>query len=299
MEYLIRAMRPDDVGSVTALLMRAFFDPTTDASLLHGDFVRLYFDEPAAVIRVAEQDNRLLGIVFGHCWGSVGWLGPVAVSPNARRSGIGRALVEQVTRELERRGCTAIVVDSEREERILAPFYARARFRSMWETVSLVKRLETISAQPSDWVNPDVHAAAFAEGVHELGRSVANGIELLPLIEWWRARAWGDGLLLRYQGEPVALAVMMYRPRFAGESAGVVRLAALLLSSSWSVRQVCSLLAAAVRARHPSARYLYVRDNAADEAAWREEGWSSHGYGRRWALQGLSPAPIGALLCLE
>lgn len=299
MEYTIRAMRPDDIGAVAALLMRAFFDQSPDVSLLHGDFVRLYFDEPAAVIRIAEQDERLLGVVFGHCWGSWGWLGPVAVSPAARRTGIGRTLVTLVMQEMERRGCTAMTVDTAREEHILTPFYERLCFRPVMETTSFIKRLDSFQAEPCDWQGSEVDAGVFDRSVQELCRAVVSGMDLLPLIELWRARGWGDGLLLQQQGEPVALAVVMHRPRYTGESAGVVRLCALLQLSSRSLPDICSLLAKALCRRYPSARYLYIRDDAVHEAAWLLEGWSRQGHGQRWAYRALSTWPANALLCME
>jgi predicted N-acetyltransferase YhbS len=298
-DYMIRSMRPDDIGSVAALVMRAFLHQSADMSLLHGDFIRLYVDEPAAVNRVAEQDQHLLGVVFGHCWGSLGWLGPVAVSTTARRAGIGRALVEQVTEELRQRGCPAIAVDTERDERILTPFYEQLDFRPAWETVSLVKNLAAFDVEAPGWLSLDDDAEAFRWGVQELCKTSATGMELLPLIELWRARGWGDGFLWRQEGAPVAAAVVMYRKRFAVESPGVVRLCVLLLASPWSAPPVCALLATTLRRRFPASRYLFVRDIAADEAIWHRHGWTSHGYGRRWVWRGLSGPPAKGLLCLE
>ena len=76
-------------------------------------------NQPATVIRqklavqrelffVALLDGSLVGTVMGGYDGHRGWVYSLAVSPEARRRGIGAALMQCVERELVARGCAKI-----------------------------------------------------------------------------------------------------------------------------------------------------------------------------------------------
>ncbi len=295
----IRPARADDIGSINALLLRASYSRTTLHSLLQGDFIRLYLDEPQGVTRIAERGDRMVGVAFGHNWGSLGWLGPLAVSVPERRAGIGRTLVAEVVASLSQSGCRAVALDTEADPGVAVPFYQQLQFHRVAETVSVFKELSSPHSDAGTWLCPDDEADRFRQGVHEISRTVAGGLELLALIEWWRDRGWGGGFLLDVDGVAAALAVVMHRRRFIHESEGVVRLAVLLHRAEWNARALCGGLAAALRRHYPAARCLYVRAHAAEEPSWQQTGWRRHGYGQRWAWPAQAWPLCDSLLSME
>ncbi len=295
----IRPARADDIGSISALLLRASYSRTTWPSLLQGDFIRLYVDEPQAVTRVAERGNRMVGVAFGHKWGSLGWLGPLAVSAPERRAGIGRTLVAEVVASLTQSGCRAVALDSDADPGVVVPFYQQLQFHRVEDTVSLFKELSSSDRGAGTWLCPDDEAVRFRQGADEICRTDAGGLVLMVFIEWWRARGWGEGYLLEVDGVPAALAVVMHRRRFIHESEGVVRLAVLLHRAELNARSLCDGLAAALRRHYPSARYLYVRARADEERSWQEAGWRRHGYGQRWILPAQAWPLCNGLFSLE
>lgn len=101
----IRPARPDEVEAVLALWREADASPSpTDTR----DEVLKLLREPAAVLLVAEVEERLVGTVIG---GWDGWRGNIyrlAVAPGHRRRGLARLLVAEADRSLHRMGARRI-----------------------------------------------------------------------------------------------------------------------------------------------------------------------------------------------
>ncbi len=108
----VRSCRPDECAAVLDLWQRAEATPSVTDDL--PELQRLVRD-PRALLLLAERDGRLAGSVIG---GWDGWRGNVyrlAVAPEWRRQGIGRALVRDVTRRLAAQGARRITALVERE----------------------------------------------------------------------------------------------------------------------------------------------------------------------------------------
>src|SRR5688572_18066934 len=102
----IRTFEPADESAVVALWTAVFAYQAP-----HND--------PATVIRhkravqpdlffVALLDGVPVGTVMGGYDGHRGWVYSLAVSPTARRRGVGTALMRHVERELAARGCPKV-----------------------------------------------------------------------------------------------------------------------------------------------------------------------------------------------
>jgi ribosomal protein S18 acetylase RimI-like enzyme len=106
MKVGIRPFREEDTAGVIDLWSAVFAYPAP-----HND--------PAAVIRhkmaiqpelffVALLEGALAGTVMGGYDGHRGWVYSLAVSPPARRRGVGTALMRHLERELTARGCPKV-----------------------------------------------------------------------------------------------------------------------------------------------------------------------------------------------
>jgi ribosomal protein S18 acetylase RimI-like enzyme len=102
----IRPFHEADEDAVVALWASVFAYPA-------------HHNDPATVIRhklavqrelffVAVEGDALLGTVMGGYDGHRGWIYSLAVHPEARRRGVGTALMRHVEGELARRGCPKI-----------------------------------------------------------------------------------------------------------------------------------------------------------------------------------------------
>lgn len=86
---------------------------------------------------VAEQKGDVLGYVFSHTWGKLGWLGTFGVRPDCRGQGIGKRLLDNSVEYLERKGCTTIGLETRPENAYNIGMYASHGFRPKHLTLLL------------------------------------------------------------------------------------------------------------------------------------------------------------------
>jgi len=76
--------------------------------------------DPAVTFLVAKVQGRVIGYVGGMASGARGYIVSMAVEPSARRRGVGRALLDAVSRRLEEQGVATVIlhVDTNNAEAI-------------------------------------------------------------------------------------------------------------------------------------------------------------------------------------
>ncbi|MBO5247560.1 MAG: ribosomal protein S18-alanine N-acetyltransferase [Eubacterium sp.] len=101
----IRKMMQQDLDAVTALEAECFSVPWS-----RQGFEDILYREDV-VFLVAEEAGHLLGYVGIYCTADEGEITNVAVAPQARRKGVGYALLTQLMSELEIRELETIVLE--------------------------------------------------------------------------------------------------------------------------------------------------------------------------------------------
>jgi ribosomal protein S18 acetylase RimI-like enzyme len=134
----VRAFRPSDEPAVDALWRTVFPDspPWNDPN---ADIRRKLAVQPDLFL-VAELDGRVVGTTMAGYDGHRGWVHLVAVSSEARRRGIGRALMEEAERRLAALGCPKLNLQVRGSNRGVVAFYERLGY-GVEDRVSLGKRL--------------------------------------------------------------------------------------------------------------------------------------------------------------
>lgn len=137
-DFEIRRFLPVDEEAVVALweaceLVRPWNVPTLDIARKLEFQPELFF--------VAERSGDLIGSVMAGYEGHRGWINYLAVSPDHRRRGLGRALMEFAEQELLAIGCPKINLQVRGGNREALGFYERLGY-AVDDTVSLGKRLD-------------------------------------------------------------------------------------------------------------------------------------------------------------
>lgn len=91
---------------------------------------------------VAVAEGEIVGTVMAGYDGHRGWLNYLAVEPQRRGEGLGRALVEDAERRLRALGCPKINLQIRTSNREVVDFYRALGF-SVDDVVSMGKRLST------------------------------------------------------------------------------------------------------------------------------------------------------------
>lgn len=100
----VREVQHPDHGAAVALLQRAGFGPTVDR------LVSFPLRSPHGALLGIERDGAMAAVAGAVSFGATGWLGAVAVAPEHRRDGLGRAIVEAAAVWLRERGARTILL---------------------------------------------------------------------------------------------------------------------------------------------------------------------------------------------
>ena len=122
----IRPAAPEDVPAIARLERRCFGDPWSESGI--GEMLQ----DETNVVLVAESPEMpepIAGYVFGRTAAGEGEILNLAVVPEARRSGLGRTLLEAGLAELERRGATEVYLEVRESNAAARGLYLAAGFR--------------------------------------------------------------------------------------------------------------------------------------------------------------------------
>ena len=136
---MIRPFHEDDTEAVVALweesdLTRPWNDP-------RKDIARKLAVRPDLFL-VAELDGAVIGTVMVGYDGHRGWINYLAVEPDRRGEGHGRALMAEVERRLAAIGCPKVNLQVRDTNSAVLEFYARLGY-AVDAAVSMGKRLES------------------------------------------------------------------------------------------------------------------------------------------------------------
>ena len=138
----IRPVTPSDTEPVLAL-WRLAFPGYEDPRRPHRD-PRASLERKLAfgdgLIWLAERDGRVVGTVMAGWDGHRGWLYSLGVHPEARRGGLGRALLAHAEAALAARGCRKVNLQVVATDGGVRAFWRAAGYAED-EVVSMGKRL--------------------------------------------------------------------------------------------------------------------------------------------------------------
>jgi ribosomal protein S18 acetylase RimI-like enzyme len=138
----IRPFEEADAAAVIALWRSVFAYPAP-----HNDPARIIRDKLTVqreLFFVARLDGALVGTVMGGYDGHRGWVYSLAVEPQARRRGVGTALMTHVERELALRGCPKVNLQVLATNASTVEFYRKLGY-AVEERVSMGKVLTSPS----------------------------------------------------------------------------------------------------------------------------------------------------------
>ena len=138
MNLTIRPFRADDEIAVIDLWKRCnLIVPWNDP---HKDIARKVKIQPDLLLVAAEHD-AIVGTVMVGYDGHRGWINYLAVEPGARRTGIGRQMMDQAEQKLRALGCPKINLQVRSSNKEVIAFYEAIGYK-LDDVVSLGKRLE-------------------------------------------------------------------------------------------------------------------------------------------------------------
>lgn len=116
----IRSFQLSDANRVTELFQVALSEDCFENTM--GPFARqLSWDSD--LIMVAEKDGELVGALIGTIDQNQGYIYRIAIHPDARRRGVGKALVKAVEKRFQQRKVTRVWVAGDEHNKAAMPLY--------------------------------------------------------------------------------------------------------------------------------------------------------------------------------
>jgi ribosomal protein S18 acetylase RimI-like enzyme len=133
------------IGRLGTLLVRVHYDfdrqrfirPTAATPSGYAGFLGSQLDDPEVAVLVAERGGEVIGYSYSamegrdymSLRGSAGVLHDIIVDPEARRAGVGRALLEATLAFLKSRGAPRVVLSTAAKNEAAQRLFASAGFR--------------------------------------------------------------------------------------------------------------------------------------------------------------------------
>jgi N-acetylglutamate synthase len=135
----IRDFRIEDYDAVIALWTEAGL-PFRPDGRDRRELVSREVEDNRAIFLVAEEGERVVGVVFGTHDGRKGWVNRLAVAPDCRRRGLAKALVGEVEARLCQLGIVIVACLIEEENAISQTAFAKLGYARHPEIIYYAKR---------------------------------------------------------------------------------------------------------------------------------------------------------------
>lgn len=282
----LKQMEPVDIPVVNLVLCESFTAARAAAGFqnpalppLRQTFLRMYLARFPAGTLVAHAGGELVGFVFSHLWGQVGWLGPLAVKPQWQGQGKGRALVLAAVAALQKAGAKSIGLETKPHLVRNLGFYTRLGFSPEKLTTDLARRTER---PPSPGLLDDcvvqrysqlpvADRPQFLRHADRLAAQIEPHLRVGREIELVQQFGFGDALMLFRRGVPFGFALAHTEPYFDDEARNYLRVVCGLLTPGYNSRDIDTWCAALNRwAEETALGVVILRAQTRYVAAFRE-----------------------------
>ena len=314
MRTTIRLMREKDADAVRKVDAIAFatwarqlkkewaeLPPRTRTNLL-----ALRANDPQGCF-VADEQGRVVGFIFSHTWGSVGWFGPFAVLPEVQGRGIGKRLIAASLAYLRQDPARVVGLETMAESPYNLGLYLRQGFQAVLPTFSLSKVLaasQNESTGPARWSSADAETRVrWLADLRAASGQIRPGLDYSKEILSTAQHGLGETLVLCEGLEAIGFSDVQLassREGWGGELA-IVKIMALHPAYTSDVALGALLDATKALARAHGKKTLVVPVNARHTWALErllERGYRVSGVMIRMVLVGTEVEPPAAL-CVD
>ena len=129
----------------------------------------------------------IVAYIFGHRFGTVGYIGPLGVDPEYRKLGIGKQIISRGIEALVNSGCTSVGLEMLPESGYNVGLYLKSKFILTYPTVMLTKQTMETGVEP-DFNDKVLDGSnGYPSGLEEFDSSFGRfnmGYSFLHDIQW-------------------------------------------------------------------------------------------------------------------
>ncbi|HUU76974.1 MAG TPA: GNAT family N-acetyltransferase [candidate division Zixibacteria bacterium] len=169
---------------------------------------------------IALDKKKIIGAIFTHVWGKMGWIGTFGVVPEYQSKGIGKDLMIKAINYLDReRNVTRLALETMADSAENIGLYSKLGFKPAFQTMHLTKpisfskekenQLDTLLQTKSielDYYSKEQNREDSLTRIRWLSSKIENGLDFTSEIELIDENNFGDTILLKQDGFIIALA---------------------------------------------------------------------------------------------
>ncbi len=154
-------------------------------------------------------DGRVIGFSMCHVWGSLGWLGPIAVDPGWQGHRIGQVLTDRVLDAMRARGCRTISLETWAYSTHNVAFYLKSGFSPGPLTLVFEKPTPQGDTPFDGWrLSEAAEPEPVIRALADLSDAVVGGLDYGPMIRATLDLRLGDVYIWGGTQAPSAMAVI-------------------------------------------------------------------------------------------
>ncbi len=237
----VRQMAHEDIDEVREIGRKAWsdlysreFQQNLEVPKRTRKNIIFYMDKEPEGCMVAESNGKIVGDVFCHIWGKVGWFGPVEVLPTHQNSGIGKSLISSAREFLEHRGCTVTGLETMPETVKNMSLYSNMgsfpdRITYLLEK-GLVERWRNTVGTPQGLQvvrYRDMPETDALSSVRRLSSTVMPGLDYSDEVRFSMKHDTGDVLFLKKDGDIIGFSLVYTYSTSEGSNNSSIRLMAV------------------------------------------------------------------------
>ncbi len=242
--YSLREMRTEDLAAVNRVLSKAFTSARIDEGLknpyvrpCHPSFLEMYLANFPAGCFVVEHKQGLVGYIFAHLLGQVGWIGPLSILPAHQGKHLGHVIVLEAVKALQKAGAQVIGLETAPRNYRNLGFYSKLGFKPGRLTFDMTKRVPPIASEAL-LSKYEARFIGQTEGperdellaeVDALARRIDPSLKLSHEIALTLRFNYGDALCLREGKRTLACALAHTETYSEDETARYLKVIALLV----------------------------------------------------------------------
>ncbi len=197
---IIRRIKPEDLEETIILQAKVWQDYFLRERGLQVPLMRrtkdnlsYYYQKEPDGCFVATVKDSIVGCIFSHVWGTVGWFGPLEVMAEMQNRGIGTALVERSVRYLASKSCGTIGLETMASSEKNISLYSKLSFEKYKISHVFQKILDPSREgdSPKDGLRP-FDPSEDIEPFKVLWNDIMPGLDYTPELDPTRIKKLGD-----------------------------------------------------------------------------------------------------------
>lgn len=211
-----RLMRKNDLKDVLALYDEIYTDWEEKSTQRKIQVPESAIETLAAYLNVDPhgcfvlEKESIFGFAFSHCWGRLGWVGPLGVVAEEREKGLGRKLTHASVEYLKSRGCSLIGLETVSAQNI--GLYMRLGFFPTLPRIRLFKDVEKREMPEDVVLLSENESENNIKALRRICRELEPGLDYIHEILACERRGIGKTLLVIERGRVSGYAFLQTLP---------------------------------------------------------------------------------------